>query len=184
MTNLDKAIFFESNYYCFQTREDSKLLNECQEYVDAQRKPKDSETPGLCQTSQFPEILKHAWVNNLAGNTRTFGTVLISVLFMTWQIGNYQKINCVIFNTIQGVFALSSYLDGLQPVFIYRQTALKSRKSRFQVEPGNGLQSGSAANSGARASVWAFPVGDWERGSVPKILVLPRFLRAVFMFCR
>ncbi|MEH2467728.1 hypothetical protein [Nostoc sp.] len=88
---------------------------------------------------QFPEILKQAWVNNLAGNTKTFGTVLVSVLFMTWQIGNYQKINCVIFNTIQGVFALSSYLDGLQPVFIYRQTALKSRKSRFQVKPGNGL---------------------------------------------
>ncbi|MEH2398919.1 hypothetical protein [Nostoc sp.] len=103
---------------------------------------------------------------------------------MTWQIGNYQKINCVIFNTTQGVFALSSYLDGLQPVFIYRQTALKSRKSRFQVLPGNGLQSGSAANLGGRASVWAFPVGDWERGSVPKILVLSRFPRAVFMFSR
>lgn len=40
---------------------------------------------------------------------------------MYWQIGNSKKINCVIFNTIQGVFALSSYLDGLQPVFIYPQ---------------------------------------------------------------
>ena len=37
---------------------------------------------------------------------------------MNWQIGNSEKINCVIFNPIQGVFALSSYLDGLQPVFI------------------------------------------------------------------
>jgi hypothetical protein len=44
---------------------------------------------------------------------------------MTWRIGNYDKINCVIFNTIQGVFALSSYLDGLQPVFIYHQTIFK-----------------------------------------------------------
>jgi hypothetical protein len=43
---------------------------------------------------------------------------------MAWQIGNYYKNNCVIFNTIQGVFALSSYLDGLQPVFIYRQTRI------------------------------------------------------------
>lgn len=49
---------------------------------------------------------------------------LTSVLFMNWQIGNSEKNNCVIFNTIQGVFALSSYLDGLQPVFIYRQTLL------------------------------------------------------------
>lgn len=50
--------------------------------------------------------------------------VLTFVLFMGWQIGNFEKINCVIFNTIQGVFALSSYLDGLQPVFIYRQSPL------------------------------------------------------------
>ncbi len=78
---------------------------------------------------------------------------------MTWQIGNYQKINCVIFNTIQGVFALSSYLDGLQPVFIYHQTSLKSR---FQVLPWKWTF--IAALLRIRDSVWAFPVADWERG--------------------
>ncbi len=53
--------------------------------------------------------------------------------FMTWQIGSSEKINCVIFNTIQGVFALSSYLDGLQPVFIYRHSPLILVNSCFQV---------------------------------------------------
>ncbi|MEH2237012.1 hypothetical protein [Nostoc sp.] len=86
-----------------------------------------------------------------------------SVLFMTWQIGNSEKINYVIFNTIQGVFALSSYLDGLQPVFIYRQTPFKSRKSRFQVLPGNTFQNGSAPKLGGKAFLWAFPTRDWER---------------------
>ncbi|QMS91956.1 hypothetical protein HUN01_31765 [Nostoc edaphicum CCNP1411] len=47
------------------------------------------------------------------------GRFLYPASFKTWQIGNFEEINCVIFNTIQGVFALSSYLDGLQPVFIY-----------------------------------------------------------------
>ncbi|MEH2284348.1 MAG: hypothetical protein V7K90_24005 [Nostoc sp.] len=37
-------------------------------------------TRGYANATQFPEILKHLWLNDLAGNTKTCGTVLISVL--------------------------------------------------------------------------------------------------------